>query len=108
MARCGRTSRGLLLLSNYMLTHAVRIVRYVIQPSEDPTDDTYPLIYDQALDRFACALGGKEVLPPAFQYIPSMLASYDWRQRHAGLMAIAAIAEGTSKIMQIELGKVVA
>ena len=28
--------------------------------------------------------------------------------RHAGLMAIAAIAEGTSKIMHIELGKVVA
>ncbi|KAL4079008.1 armadillo-type protein [Scleroderma citrinum] len=77
-------------------------------PSEDPTDDTYHLIYDHALDRFACAMGGKEVLPPAFQHIPSMLASYDWRQRHAGLMAIAAIAEGTSKIMQIELGKVVA
>jgi len=27
--------------------------------------------------------------------------------RHAGLMAIAAIAEGTSKVMQHELGKVV-
>ena len=55
-----------------------------------------------------------------------MLASYDWRLRHAGLMAIAAIGEGTSKvswlfvagkggsltrwdmqIMQNELGKVV-
>lgn len=43
-------------------------------------------------------MGGKEVLPPAFQYIPSMLASYDWRLRHAGLMAIAAIGEGTSKV----------
>lgn len=27
-----------------------------------------------------------------------MLANYDWRLRHAGLMAIAAIAEGTSKV----------
>ena len=26
-----------------------------------------------------------------------MLAGYDWRLRHAGLMAIAAIGEGTSK-----------
>jgi hypothetical protein len=43
-------------------------------------------------------MGGKYVLPPAFQYIPSMLASYDWRVRHAGLMAIAAIGEGTSKV----------
>ncbi|KIJ63543.1 hypothetical protein HYDPIDRAFT_92367 [Hydnomerulius pinastri MD-312] len=76
-------------------------------PSEDAQDENYPHVYDQSLDRLACALGGKEVLPPAFQYIPSMLASYDWRLRHAGLMAIAAIAEGTSKVMQIELGKVV-
>jgi len=37
-------------------------------------------------------------LPSAFQYIPSMLASYDWRLRHAGLMAIAAIGEGMSKV----------
>ena len=36
-----------------------------------------------------------------------MLASHDWRLRHAGLMAIAAIAEGTSKVMQQELGKVI-
>ena len=36
-----------------------------------------------------------------------MLASHDWRLRHAGLMAIAAIAEGTSKVMHQELGKIV-
>jgi hypothetical protein len=34
----------------------------------------------------------------ALQYIPSMMASYDWRVRHAGLMAVAAIAEGTAKV----------
>lgn len=27
-----------------------------------------------------------------------MMASYDWRARHAGLMAVAAIAEGTAKV----------
>jgi hypothetical protein len=31
-------------------------------------------------------------------FLPSMLASYDSRLRHAGLMAIAAIGEGTSKV----------
>jgi len=30
-------------------------------------------------------------MPPAFQYIPSMLASYDWQMRHAGLVAIATV-----------------
>ncbi|KZP09493.1 ARM repeat-containing protein [Athelia psychrophila] len=76
-------------------------------PAEDPTADTYPHAYESSLDRLACALGGRAVLPPAFQYIPSMLASYDWRLRHAGLMAVGAIGEGTSKVMVHELGKVV-
>ncbi|KAH9167134.1 ARM repeat-containing protein [Lactarius sanguifluus] len=76
-------------------------------PAEDPTDDAYPHVYEQSLDRLACAVGGKAVLPAAFQHIPGMLASHDWKLRHAGLMAIASVAEGTSKVMQNELGKVV-
>ncbi|KAK7012698.1 armadillo-type protein [Favolaschia claudopus] len=69
--------------------------------------ESAPAMYEQSLDRLACAVGGRAVLPPAFQYIPSMMASYDWRVRHAGLMAVAAIAEGTAKVMENELGKVV-
>lgn len=82
--------------------------------AEDPSNNSSssdtespPTLYEQSLDRLACAMGGRVVLPPAFQYIPSMLASYDWRVRHAGLMAIAAIGEGTGKVMQNELGKIV-
>lgn len=82
--------------------------------AEDPSNSSSsseteapPALYEQSLDRLACAAGGKAVLPPAFQYIPSMLASFDWRVRHAGLMAIAAIGEGTGKVMQNELGKIV-
>ncbi|KAF4565293.1 hypothetical protein EYR36_001863 [Pleurotus pulmonarius] len=69
--------------------------------------ESTPALYEQSLDRLACATGGRAVLPPAFIQIPSMLASYDWRIRHAGLMAIASIAEGTGKVMLNELGKVV-
>ncbi|PFH46147.1 hypothetical protein AMATHDRAFT_70474, partial [Amanita thiersii Skay4041] len=75
--------------------------------SSSTETDSPPALYEQALDRLACALGGRAVLPPAFQYIPSMLASFDWRARHAGLMAIAAIAEGTGRVMKNELGKIV-
>ncbi|KAJ4482034.1 armadillo-type protein [Lentinula aciculospora] len=70
-------------------------------------NDSPPALYEQSLDRLACAMGGKVLLPPSFQYIPSMMANYDWRSRHAGLMAIAAIAEGTGKVMAHELGRVV-
>ncbi|KAK7458738.1 importin subunit beta-3 [Stygiomarasmius scandens] len=75
--------------------------------SSSVENDSPPALYEQSLDRVACAMGGRAVLPPAFQYIPSMLASYDWRARHAGLMAIAAIGEGTGKVMISELGKIV-
>ncbi|KAG6876222.1 hypothetical protein C0993_004847, partial [Termitomyces sp. T159_Od127] len=75
--------------------------------SSSSETDSPPALYEQSLDRLAIAMGGRAVLPPAFQYIPSMLASYDWRVRHAGLMAIAAIGEGTSKVMLEQLGKVV-
>jgi hypothetical protein len=74
------------------------LIFFCVQPAEDPTDDTYPHVYEQSLDRLACAVGGKAVLPAAFQHIPGMLASHDWKLRHAGLMAIASVAEGTSKV----------
>ncbi|KAF7789279.1 hypothetical protein EIP86_000220 [Pleurotus ostreatoroseus] len=76
-------------------------------PADDPTDDNYPRVYEEALDRIAIALGGKSVLQPAFAHIPGMLVSPDWRVRHAGLMAIASIAEGTCQVLQKELGKIV-
>ncbi|KAJ7061031.1 armadillo-type protein [Mycena amicta] len=78
-------------------------------PSANSTSDaeSAPAMYEQSLDRLACAVGGRAVLPPAFQHIPAMMAHYDWRVRHAGLMAVAAIAEGTAKVMENELGKIV-
>lgn len=36
-----------------------------------------------------------------------MLVSPDWRVRHAGLMAIASIAEGTSTVLQRELDRLI-
>lgn len=90
-------------------THSLTLAPLLRQPTSDSqdSDDAYPYVYEQALDRLSCCLGGKAVLGPAFQYIPSMLANFDWKVRHAGLMAIAAVAEGGSEVMQEELGKVV-
>lgn len=48
-------------------------------------------------------MNGKPVLQVAFQYIPAMLASHDWRLKHAGLMAIASLAEGGAKVWFLAL-----
>lgn len=45
-------------------------------------------------------LGGKIVLPLVTQSVPAMLASPDWKQRHAALMALSAIGEGCHKQME--------
>ncbi|KAF8521902.1 ARM repeat-containing protein [Hysterangium stoloniferum] len=76
-------------------------------PANDPSDEFYPHVYEESLDRLACALGGKVLLPHAFQYIPGMLKSHEWRIRHAGLMAVAVVGEGTHKVMANELSEVV-
>lgn len=84
-------------------------------------NDSYAHICEQSLGRLASSMEINAVSLPAFQYIPSMLVNYDWRMRHAGLMAIAAVVvtrktflwfhrEGLvngGSTMNTELGKIV-
>ncbi|KAF8732544.1 ARM repeat-containing protein, partial [Rhizoctonia solani] len=76
-------------------------------PSAIDEDFGYPQVFEGTLDRAAVALGGRALLPVAFRDIPAMLGSPEWGVRHAGLMAIAAVAEGTYQVLELEVGKVV-
>ena len=58
------------------------------------------------MDRLANKLGGQVVLPPTFNWLPRMMTSSAWRDRHAALMAISAISEGCRDLMIGELDKV--
>ncbi|XP_060518606.1 importin-5 [Cylas formicarius] len=66
----------------------------------DEDNDCNNVVAEAALDRLACGLGGKVILPLVTANIPQMLASPDWKQRHAALMAISAIGEGCLKQME--------
>lgn len=46
------------------------------------------------------------ILPLVIANIPRMLASPDWKQRHAALMAISAIGEGCNKHMEAMLPQI--
>ncbi|CAN3357459.1 importin subunit beta-3 [Diutina catenulata] len=66
---------------------------------DDGDDDP---VYDaarQALDRISLKLTGQAVAPPLFQYLPEMVASKEWRQRQAALMAISSAAEGCVDVL---------
>ncbi|THC90469.1 hypothetical protein EYZ11_010072 [Aspergillus tanneri] len=63
---------------------------------------------EQCMDRLANKLGGQVILPATFSWIPRMMSSSAWRDRHAALMAISAISEGCRDLMIGELDQVLA
>ncbi|KGQ00860.1 hypothetical protein PAAG_12448 [Paracoccidioides lutzii Pb01] len=63
---------------------------------------------EQCMDRLANKLGGQVILPATFVWVPRMMSSTSWRDRHAALMAISAISEGCRDLMEGELDQVLA
>ncbi|GAB7363350.1 hypothetical protein MBLNU230_g3631t1 [Neophaeotheca triangularis] len=68
--------------------------------------DTNHVAGEQCMDRLANKLGGQVILVPTFAWLPRMITSGAWRDRHAALMAISAISEGCQELMEGELDKV--
>ena len=58
------------------------------------------------MDRLANKLGGQTILAPTFNWLPRMMTSMAWKDRHAALMAISAISEGCRDLMIGELSQV--
>ncbi|XP_075236845.1 karyopherin beta 3 [Lycorma delicatula] len=69
-------------------------------------NDSNNVVAESALDRLACGLGGKTILPQIVENIPSMLSNPDWKYRHAALMAISAVGEGCHKQMEAMLPQI--
>ncbi|XP_053719016.1 importin-5 [Synchiropus splendidus] len=74
---------------------------------EDDDFDSNAVAGECALDRIACGLGGKIILPMIKQHIMQMLQNPDWKYRHAGLMALPAIGEGCHQQMETILNEIV-
>lgn len=74
--------------------------------SEDDNDSN-PVIGESSLDRLACAIGGKVVLPLVIRCLQDLFASPNWTHRHAALMAVSAIGEGCHTQMETLLAEIV-
>lgn len=85
--------------------HSVAHPSYQLEPEES---DLNHIAGEQCMDRLANKLGGQAILQPAFSWIPRMMSSTAWRDRHAALMAISAISEGCRDLMVGELDQVLA
>ncbi|NWR59070.1 IPO5 protein, partial [Bucorvus abyssinicus] len=78
-----------------------------IDEVEDDDCDSNAAAGESALDRMACGLGGKLVLPMIKEHIMQMLQNPDWKYRYAGLMALSAIGEGCHQQMEGILNEIV-
>jgi len=75
------------------------------EQAEDDTDSS-SVVAESSLDRLACGLGGKTVLPHINRTLTQMLESANWKHRHAALMAISAVGEGCHKQMESMLPQI--
>lgn len=76
------------------------------EPCEDDTESN-SAVAESSLDRLACALGGKTILPIVMSQVQQMLGNQDYKYRHAGLMAVSAVGEGCIKQMEPTLPQIV-
>ncbi|OIS95861.1 hypothetical protein A4A49_14219 [Nicotiana attenuata] len=53
----------------------------------------------ECLSRFSVALGGKTVAPIAIEQLSAFIVAPEWEKRHAALVALYQIAEGSSKVI---------
>ena len=84
-----------------VISTALKMMTDLEEWSDDLTEkdkDCNSIVAKAALDRLACGIGGKSVLPLIIQRLPTMLANPDWRYKHAALMAISAVGEGCHKV----------
>ncbi|KAH8867942.1 Importin-5 [Schistosoma japonicum] len=74
--------------------------------TEEEDESSNALTAELALDRLSCAVGGQHILNEIRRSVPNMLQHADWKRRYAGLMAISACSEGSSKQMETMLGSI--
>lgn len=69
-------------------------------------NDSNAVVAETGLDRLACGIGGKTILPIVMESLPAMLSNPDWKYRHAALMAISSVGEGCHKQMESMLDSI--
>ncbi|CED85608.1 Karyopherin (importin) beta 3 [Phaffia rhodozyma] len=72
----------------------------------DEGEGSWSVWGEECMDRLAEGLGGKTFLPGTWDLVEGLCKGAEWKGRYAGLMSIASIAEGTAKVMQPQLSKI--
>ncbi|KAF1771391.1 hypothetical protein GCK72_003217 [Caenorhabditis remanei] len=66
---------------------------------EDDYEDI-PIIAESAIDRVACCINGKTMLPVFLPLVEKLLTNDDWKMKHAALRAFSAVGEGCQRSME--------
>lgn len=96
--KCPALVQGLVPLSMLIMLEVededeTQWMRGKYTPEEDSLDDNY-VLGDEAIERVAAGLGGRNVAPVVFPIIQQYSRSPDWRYRRAAIAALYRLAEG--------------
>ncbi|GMT04468.1 hypothetical protein PENTCL1PPCAC_26642 [Pristionchus entomophagus] len=75
--------------------------------AEDMDEEETVAVGESSLDRIACALNGKIIVPIFLQIANQLLQDADWKKRHAGLMGLSTIGEGCQRTMEPTIVEIV-
>ncbi|GMR32385.1 hypothetical protein PMAYCL1PPCAC_02580 [Pristionchus mayeri] len=75
--------------------------------AEDIDEEETVAVGESSLDRIACALNGKIIVPIFLQLANQLLLDSDWKKRHAGLMGLSTIGEGCQRTMEPTIVEIV-
>ena len=80
---------------------------YTVDPDSEDSDELDPIgiLGEQAMDRFALALGGKALLEPLFSRLIAAALNdrQHWQARYGALKSIASAAEGCAEVLGEQL-----
>ncbi|CAI5439864.1 unnamed protein product [Caenorhabditis angaria] len=72
-----------------------------LNDSDEEEDlEEMPIIGESAIDRIACAMNGKTLLPMFLPVVEKYLTASDWKLKHAALRAFSAVGEGCQRAME--------
>uniref|UniRef100_A0A1I7YJ02 Importin-5 n=1 Tax=Steinernema glaseri TaxID=37863 RepID=A0A1I7YJ02_9BILA len=72
----------------------------VCDDADAEDDEETAGVGETALDRVACALGGKACLSHFLAHVQPLIRDADWKKRHAAIMGLSTVGEGCKRQME--------
>ncbi|CAB3408857.1 unnamed protein product [Caenorhabditis bovis] len=78
----------------------VELDQWLADDEEDDDYDDLPVVGESGIDRVACCINSKVLLPVFLPVAEKFLTAGNWKMKHAALRAFSAVGEGCQRAME--------